>query len=92
MEYWQFKNTSYTALFQGKYLISKVIVGTLHALFIILLPVLIISVGMGIIGGFQNYNYPVLYLEEGFQTFKSLPNYIKRDFDNNGWNYTFMYI
>jgi len=41
---------------RNKYLISKIIIGTLQALFIILIPAIIISMGYGIVNGFENYN------------------------------------
>lgn len=74
---------------RNKYLISKIIIGSLHGLFIILIPTLIISVGYGIMDGFGNYNYPVLHIEKGLQSFKPLPNYLERDMNNLKFNDTF---
>lgn len=71
---------------RNKYLISKITVGILHSLFIVLIPALIISFGYGIRDGFENYNYPVLYLEEGVQSFKPLPNYLEEDIEIHGEN------
>lgn len=69
-----------------KYLISKLIAGMLQVVFIVIVPALTISIGLGFFDGFKNYNYPVLYLEKGFQTFQPLPNYLQRDFERVGAN------
>ena len=71
---------------RNKYLTSKITVVILHSLFIILIPALIISVGYGIIDGFENYNYPVLHIEKGLKSFKPLPNYLERDIEIAGYN------
>jgi ABC-type transport system involved in multi-copper enzyme maturation permease subunit len=71
---------------RNKYLISKIIIGTLQALFIILIPAIIISMGYGIVSGFENYNYPVIHMDKGFQNFKPLPNYLERDMGIDGIN------
>ena len=73
-------------LSRKEYLASKLIVGILYSLFIVLIPALIVLIGFGIVNGFQNYNYPVLYLGEGFKTIEPLPNYLKRDVDEKGGN------
>lgn len=71
---------------RNKYIMSKIIVGTLQTLFIILIPAIIISMGYGILNGFENYNYPVLHMEKGLQSFKPLPNYLERDMGIKGYN------
>ena len=71
---------------RNKYLISKIIIGTLQGLFIILIPAIIISTGYGIVNGFENYNYPVLHIKKGLQSFKPLPNYLERDMGISGYN------
>lgn len=71
---------------RNKYLISKVLVGILYSICIVILPALIISVGYGLFDGVKNYNYPVLYLKDGFKTLPSIPNYIEFDIENLGYN------
>src|SRR5699024_5821649 len=65
-----------------------IIVGVSYTLFIVFIPVLVISTGFGTIDGFKNYNYPVLYLEDSFQTNKILFNNLKGDFDWHGVNFS----
>lgn len=67
-----------------KYLLAKGIIGVLHTLFILLIPVIVISLGLGITGGFDNYNYPVLFLEGGFTSFNPLANTLERDIETFG--------
>lgn len=68
------------------YFIFSKDIGTLHTLFIILILALIISMGYGIMDGFENYNYPVLHIEKVLQSFKRLSNYLERDMENHGFN------
>lgn len=69
-----------------KYIVYKIIIGTLYTTFTVTIPAIIISLGYGLFDGFVNLKYPVLYLKQGFQTLKSLPNYIEFDMGNVGYN------
>ncbi|MBU5425830.1 ABC transporter permease subunit [Tissierella pigra] len=71
---------------RNKYLGSKTIVGILISLFIIIIPASIISIGYGVIDGFENYNYPVLFMKDTMITFKSLPDYLEKDIETRGYN------
>lgn len=67
-----------------KYLLSKMTIGVLHTLFIIIIPIIVITLVLGITGGFGNYNYPVLSLEEGFTSLQTIPNYLEQDTNRFG--------
>ena len=71
---------------RNKYILSKVIVGIMYALSVILIPVMIISIGYGIFDGFKNFNYPVLYSRDSFTAFKTINNYVEFDMSNVGYN------
>ena len=71
-----------------KYILSKVVVGIMYSLSVILVPVMIISIGYGMFGGFNNYNYPVLYSKENFNALKTIHNYVEFDMSNVGFNLT----
>ncbi len=71
---------------RNKYILSKVIVGIMYALSVILIPVMIISIGYGIFDGFKNFNYPVLYSKDSFTAFKTINNYVEFDMSNVGYN------
>lgn len=72
---------------RNKYILSKVVVGIMYALSVILIPVVIISIGYGIIDGFTNYNYPVLYSKDSFSALTTIPNYVEYDLSNVGYNF-----
>lgn len=73
---------------RNKYIISKVIVGSMYAFSVILIPVMIISIGYGMLDGFSNYNYPVLYSKDNFSALKTINNYVAFDLSNVGYNLT----
>ncbi|WP_353892497.1 ABC transporter permease subunit [Proteinivorax hydrogeniformans] len=67
-----------------KYLLSKVTISILHVLFVILIPALVISLLLGLSDGFENFKYPVTYLEGGFTSADPMPNYLERDTERMG--------
>ena len=69
-----------------KYILSKIIVGVLHSIFVIIIPVLLITIVFGFFDSFENYNYPVLFLQDGFTRFEPIPNHIEFDRENLGFN------
>lgn len=58
-----------------KYYISKWIAGTVHVLFIILLPPIVLSTILGIRYGFVSLSYPTIYLRNSMTSLKTIPNY-----------------
>lgn len=71
---------------RNKYIVSKIITGSLYTLFVITVPAILISLVYGLFDGFKNYKYPVLYLKDGFKSLKPLPNYLEFDRTNVGYN------
>lgn len=71
---------------RGKYILSKIIVGVLHSTFVVLVPVFLITIVFGFFDSFENYNYPVLFLKDGFTSFEPIPNYIEFDPGYHGFN------
>ncbi|GAB6108941.1 ABC transporter permease [Fusibacter bizertensis] len=69
-----------------KYILSKVVVGIMYALSVILIPVVIISIGYGLSDGFNNYNYPVLYSKDNFSALTTIHNYVEFNLSNVGYN------
>ncbi|WP_350344563.1 ABC transporter permease subunit [Proteinivorax tanatarense] len=67
-----------------KYLLSKLTTSILHVLFVLLIPALVISLFLGLSDGFENFKYPVTYLEGGFTSADPLPNYLERDAERMG--------
>ncbi|WP_350344562.1 ABC transporter permease subunit [Proteinivorax tanatarense] len=67
-----------------KYLLSKLTISILHVLFVLLIPALVISLFLGLSDGFENFKYPVTYLEGGFTSADPLPNYLERDAERMG--------
>lgn len=71
---------------RNKYILSKVIVGIMYSLSVILIPLMVISMGYGIFDGFKNFNYPLLYSKDSFTAFKTINNYVEFDMSNVGYN------
>lgn len=71
---------------RNKYILSKVIVGIMYSISVILIPLMLISIGYGIFDGFKNFNYPVLYSKDSFTALKTINNYVEFDMANVGYN------
>ncbi|BCN28871.1 ABC transporter permease subunit [Anaeromicropila herbilytica] len=69
-----------------KYMISKIIVGFLHTVFVIVIPIIPIVSIMGLGDSFNNYNYPVLYLRHSFNSLFSIHNHLEYDIKHFGYN------
>lgn len=68
-----------------KYIISKVLVGTMYTVAVLVIPMVMISIGYGLFDGFRNLNYPVLFLKDGFTSFVSQANYMEFNLQNFGF-------
>ena len=42
----------------------------------IIIPAIIISLILGLVNGFEDFDYPILYLKNTMTTFKTIPNYL----------------
>lgn len=71
---------------RNKYIIAKIISGFIYSSFIIITPMIVITLIYGMMESFQNITYPVLYLKQGFSTLKSIDNYLEFDKINQGYN------
>ncbi|WP_353892498.1 ABC transporter permease subunit [Proteinivorax hydrogeniformans] len=67
-----------------KYLLSKIIISILHVLFVLLIPALVITLLLGLSDGFENFKYPVTYLEGGFTSTDPMPNYLESNKEQFG--------
>lgn len=70
---------------RNKYIISKVLVGTMYTVAVLGIPMVMISIGYGLFDGFKNIDYPVLFLKDGFTSFVSQPNYMEFNLENFGF-------
>ncbi|BCN28872.1 ABC transporter permease subunit [Anaeromicropila herbilytica] len=69
-----------------RYLLAKIIVGVMHTIFVVVIPMIGIVCVMGIGDFFKNYNYPVLYLRRSFTRFFSIHNNLEYDLKHFGVN------
>lgn len=75
-------------LSRSRYIISKVIAGCIHSVFVILSPMAVITLIYGMIDSLRNTGYPVLYLKNGFGSLKPIENYLEFDMINRGFNFS----
>ncbi len=73
-------------IIRRNYIFSKIISGFIYSVFVLLAPAIVITFIWGIKDLFRNLKYPVLYLKEGFSSFKVLENNIEFDKINQGFN------
>ncbi|TAH64089.1 MAG: hypothetical protein EWM50_00325 [Gottschalkiaceae bacterium] len=82
-----------------KYYLSKWLSGTIHVIFTLFFPAIIISTLLGVINGFVSLKYPTFYLKNSMSGFKTIPNYMdavkmkKGNFEKfGGYNATYSYM